>query len=176
MTEKAILFTDDERFHLRREQIDCFTVPLGDRYGDDIFDAYFAVYAGVARKYRAARIFEIGVRYGATGICMMLGSGELVESLIYRGIDDATDVLSFDLATPAGFPARAGAAAQLGEVVISYPTARRQAREAGQDVDGELAHLVVHGLLHLLGYDHERPREAREMQAREEAILGRPLH
>jgi len=88
MIEEAVLFTDADRFYLKREQIDCFTVPLGDRYDDDTFDRYFAVYAGVARKYKPQTIFEIGVRFGCTAICMMLGAAEVVENLVYRGIDD----------------------------------------------------------------------------------------
>lgn len=93
----------------------------------------------------------------------------------YRHEDAATDVLSFGLEGSGGFPAATGPR-PLGEVVISYPTARRQAEAAGHGVEEELAHLLVHGILHLLGYDHERPAEARRMRAREEALLGRPLH
>jgi probable rRNA maturation factor len=64
----------------------------------------------------------------------------------YRGIDKATDVLSF----PAGEPD------YLGDVVIAVGVARRQAREAGHALRTELRVLALHGLLHLLGYDHER--------------------
>ena len=64
----------------------------------------------------------------------------------------------------------------MGEIVISYPTAARQAEEAGHTVDEELAHLLVHGILHLLGYDHESRADARRMRAREEALLGRAAH
>ena len=94
----------------------------------------------------------------------------------YRGEDASTDVLSFGLDSDEKFVAVPGADVQLGDVVISYPTARRQAREAGHSLDDELAHLLVHGVLHLLGYDHETPREAKAMRAREEALLGRAAH
>jgi len=94
----------------------------------------------------------------------------------YRHENAATDVLSFSLEEPSGFPAARSGPRPLGEVVISYPTARRQAEAAGHGIEAELAHLLVHGILHLLGYDHESPREAREMRAREEALLGRRLH
>ncbi|OGO50141.1 MAG: rRNA maturation RNase YbeY [Chloroflexi bacterium RBG_16_68_14] len=90
----------------------------------------------------------------------------------YRGLDAPTDVLSFGLERGDGFVTPPDSARQLGEVVISYPTAARQAEEAGHGIDEELAHLLVHGLLHLLGYDHGSPQEARTMQAREEALLG----
>jgi probable rRNA maturation factor len=65
---------------------------------------------------------------------------------------------------------------RLGEVILSYPTAERQAREAGRSVQAEAAHLVVHGLLHFLGYDHANPEDERRMRAREEELLRREAH
>ena len=95
----------------------------------------------------------------------------------YRGVDAPTDVLSFGLGDDDGdFVSPPGSARQLGEVIISYPTASRQAEQARHGIDEELAHLLVHGLLHLLGYDHESPKEARAMRAREESLLGRAAH
>ena len=67
---------------------------------------------------------------------------------------------------------RPDSAADLGEVVISYPQAVRQAREAGHPVKRELATLLAHGLLHLLGYDHEDPEDEAEMTARQEALMA----
>ena len=64
----------------------------------------------------------------------------------YRGKDAATDVLSFQADEPG----------ELGDVVIALGVARRQAREAGHSLQTELRVLALHGLLHLLGYDHER--------------------
>jgi probable rRNA maturation factor len=93
----------------------------------------------------------------------------------FRGQNTPTDVLSFELGENASFVTGARAVL-LGEIVISYPTARRQAREAQHPIDDELRHLATHGVLHLLGYDHERPAEARRMRAREEAILGKHVH
>ena len=92
----------------------------------------------------------------------------------YRHEDAPTDVLSFSLEASPGFPP--SGERQLGEVVIAYPTALRQAKAAGHGVDKELAHLLVHGILHLLGYDHESAREERAMRAREDALLGRAAH
>ncbi len=95
----------------------------------------------------------------------------------YRGVDEPTDVLSFGLDDrDDGFAAFPDAPTLLGEIVISYPTAERQAAAAGRPLEDELAHLLAHGVLHVLGYDHERPAEARRMRAREEALLGRPAH
>ena len=91
----------------------------------------------------------------------------------YRGEDAPTDVLSFAL-TEGGqdFVLPPDGLRRLGEVVVSLPTARRQAQEAGRPVEEELSHLVVHGLLHILGHDHRQEREEREMRAREETLLA----
>jgi probable rRNA maturation factor len=93
----------------------------------------------------------------------------------YLGLDEPTDVLSFGL-EPAAFVTPPDGVRRLGEVILSYPTAERQAREAGHSVQDEAAHLVVHGLLHLLGYDHADPEDERRMRAREEELLGQPAH
>lgn len=105
---------------------------------------------------------------------------------VYRRKDRTTDVLAFPMRealTPhalrqaQGRPSRLMPAI-LGDVAISVPTALRQAREAGRSLDDELAVLLVHGVLHLCGYDHERnEKEAAHMHRRERAILQmiRPL-
>ena len=90
----------------------------------------------------------------------------------YRKKDRSTDVLAFPI-REAVMPRRARSVSlMLGDVVISLPTAVRQAKEAGRSVDDELAVLLVHGVLHLCGYDHERnPREAARMSRRERALF-----
>jgi probable rRNA maturation factor len=111
----------------------------------------------------------------------------------YLGLDEPTDVLSFGH-EPASQPFDPSASLRtgrlraepfvtppdgvrrLGEVILSYPTAERQAREAGHSVREEAAHLVVHGLLHLLGYDHADPEDERRMRAREEDLLAGGPH
>lgn len=91
----------------------------------------------------------------------------------HRQIDRPTDVLSFPLADGTdGFALPPGAPRELGDVVVSYPRAVAQAEEYGHSVERELAYLVVHGLLHILGHDHERPAEQAVMRAREEAALA----
>lgn len=92
----------------------------------------------------------------------------------YLGIDRPTDVLSFAIDGPR-FATPPGVRPLLGEVVISYSTARAQAGRAGHTLRQELAHLVVHGVLHVLGWDHGRPGDARRMRAREETLLGRAI-
>ena len=89
----------------------------------------------------------------------------------YRGKDKPTNVLSFP-ASP--LPAAPSAPAQpLGDLVICPPVLRAEAREQGKSLRAHWAHLVVHGALHLLGYDHERDADARRMERREIAVLRR---
>lgn len=89
----------------------------------------------------------------------------------YAGEDKATDVLSFSLREGEAFVSP-DATERLGEVIISLETAERQASEAEHPLTDEMAHLLVHGILHLLGYDHAEPEEERVMRAREDALLG----
>lgn len=84
--------------------------------------------------------------------------------------DRPTDVLSFPLAEPGDLEDR-GRALFLGEIYISLDTARAQAREARRPLGREIAHLVVHGLLHLLGHDHATPAERVRMKAAESRLL-----
>ncbi len=85
----------------------------------------------------------------------------------YRGKPRPTDVLSFSLVEGA-FADRRGQL--LGDVVISVDTAARQARERRRSLDDTVAKLLVHGVLHLLGHDHEADDEARRMRAEERRI------
>ena len=90
----------------------------------------------------------------------------------YRGKDKTTDVLSFPLVEEgAAFVSPPRAVVHLGEVVISCPQASRQAEDAGHTLEKELALLIVHGVLHVLGYDHQRSAQRQRMRAREQAIL-----
>ena len=89
----------------------------------------------------------------------------------YRGKDRPTDVLSFSLLE--GVSPRDPIPFSMGDLVISVPTARRQAREYGVSLNDELRRLIVHGILHLCGYDHEgvAPREAARMRRLERALV-----
>ncbi len=90
----------------------------------------------------------------------------------YRQQDRVTDVLAFPIREAVVPQVRNSTTNMLGDVVISLPTAIRQAQEAGRSIDDELATLLVHGVLHLCGYDHERsPREAVRMSRREQHVL-----
>ncbi len=92
----------------------------------------------------------------------------------YLGVDAPTDVLSFGLGQKddGPFALPPGEATPLGEVIIAYPTAVRQAEEQGHSVEAEVAHLLVHGVLHLLDYDHVEGEEERIMRGREKEILA----
>ncbi len=96
----------------------------------------------------------------------------------YRGKDQPTDVLSFSLSeqkeeeesTP--FIGPPDGLIHLGEIIISYPQAIIQAHERGHSINKEMAILVVHGVLHILGYDHEKPDMKPAMEAKEKEILA----
>ena len=90
----------------------------------------------------------------------------------FRDVDAPTDVLAFGSGQEGDFVTAPGEPAYLGDVVISYPRAVAQAEEYGHSVDRELALLAVHGVLHLLGYDHVDEAERMEMWARQDEILG----
>jgi probable rRNA maturation factor len=93
----------------------------------------------------------------------------------YRGRDEPTDVLAFSATeeTSAEFPpfvSPPDGVRHLGEVIISYPQAVLQAEEQGHPIEHEIAILVIHGVLHLLGYEHDEPEQERQMRAREAEI------
>ncbi len=89
----------------------------------------------------------------------------------YRGKDKPTDVLAFPAATPdSGFKDSPEAVKHLGEVVISYPQAVIQAAEQRHSVKKEVATLIIHGVLHLLGFDHMNDTDEEIMREREATI------
>ncbi len=88
-----------------------------------------------------------------------------------RGKDAATDVLSFPL-YGAGEVTPPGVERLLGDIVISVPTAQRQAVAYDAPLTAELKRLLVHGLLHLLGHDHQRPKERARMEAQERRLAA----
>lgn len=112
---------------------------------------------------------------------LVVTNSEAIQRLnkTYRNKDEPTDVLSFCmlphkvLKESKAFVVPPDGISHLGEIVISYPQAVYQAEEAGHDIMQELSILLIHGLLHLLGYDHERHGEAQAMKAREKEILAK---
>lgn len=105
---------------------------------------------------------------------LMLGDDDLLHQLNrdYRGQDKPTNVLSF-AALEAGEPSVTQPVISLGDVAIAYETTVAEAREQGKTLSAHLSHLVVHGVLHLLGYDHLKQAQAEEMESLEIAVLAR---
>ncbi len=106
----------------------------------------------------------------AAEACIALSDDATVRELNarYRGKDKPTNVLSFS--APGGFD-DAGPVA-LGDIVLAQETVEREAAEQGIALAHHLQHLVIHGLLHLLGFDHETEAEAEEMEGIEIEILA----
>ncbi|MDP9197703.1 MAG: rRNA maturation RNase YbeY [Pseudomonadota bacterium] len=102
---------------------------------------------------------ELGIR--------VVGSGESgALNRRWRGRAGATNVLSFPAARTPG-------RRQLGDIVVCAPVVAREAREQGKALRAHWAHMIVHGTLHLLGFDHVRTADARRMERRERALLAR---
>jgi probable rRNA maturation factor len=114
-------------------------------------------------------------------VSLVFTNSEAVKQLNrdYRGVDEPTDVLAFYMLpqkeADSFFALPPDGVTRLGEVIISYPQAVEQAKEQGHATEKELALLVIHGILHLLGYDHEEPEEEAEMKTREKELLGKCL-
>ena len=91
----------------------------------------------------------------------------------YRGVDRPTDVLSFALDEGEEEPEIIEGEAEhlLGDIIISAPTAQAQAEEFGHGLKREITYLAVHGILHLLGYDHMEAADKKVMRKQEEAVL-----
>lgn len=102
-------------------------------------------------------------------LCIRLVDAKVGRSLNrhYRGKDYATNVLSFPAELPEGVTLPL-----LGDLVICAPVVAREAREQGKDLSAHYAHLTIHGVLHLLGLDHEDQREAEAMEQIEREILA----
>jgi probable rRNA maturation factor len=99
-------------------------------------------------------------------ISILLADDETVRDLNnrFRGKDTSTNVLSF--------PAHETATGQLGDIVLAYGVCAREAVEQNKPLAAHLQHLVAHGVLHLLGYDHEDDAEAEVMEDQERRILA----
>ncbi len=116
---------------------------------------------------RWARL-AVGARGAGRRLALRLMTRPEIRRLnaLWRGRDHATNVLSFP-------PPPAFAASELGDIAICPAVVRAEARAQRKPLRHHWAHMVVHGCLHLLGYDHEREHDARRMQRREIALLAR---
>lgn len=109
-------------------------------------------------------------------VTVVITSDEAVAELNeqYRDTEGPTDVLSFPAQDPTpGFVVAPEMADYLGDIIIALPYTRRQAERVGKSLRDELRLLTIHGMLHLLGYDHAEPEEEAEMWAKQDAILAR---
>ncbi len=126
----------------------------------------------LTREAIAASLAECGValRPGAE-LCVHLADDERIRELNarWRGRDEATNVLSF----PAVEPAHLGQARLLGDIVLAFETIVREATTEGKPLDDHYRHLVVHGFLHVIGFDHDSDVDAQRMEAVETRILSR---
>jgi probable rRNA maturation factor len=108
---------------------------------------------------------------GPAELSIVLADDALVRGLNnqWRGVDKPTNVLSFPALAAAAAP---GAPLLLGDVVLAFETVASEASEQHKPLGDHLAHLVAHGVLHLLGFDHQAAADARRMEALEIAVLG----
>ena len=161
-------------------------------YTDEISESWVRRVATQALEQGLAHMDEGG---GPTSLSLVIADDEAVRDLNreYRGLDENTDVLAFAFnhpgqyegddpppqqEDPQPFIASPEDSGYFGEVLISYPQCVRQAMPIPGSSINELALLITHGVLHLLGYDHRTNTEERDMQAREDrtlAILGLPV-
>jgi probable rRNA maturation factor len=153
----------------------------------------FGEFEGQASTNRLQRVAEAALSEGRSddqaGLSVLIADDEVVRGLNrqHRGLDENTDVLSFsfkhngqyyghepppDLAEDNSFVLPPGQAEPLGDVIISFPQAQRQASESGHSTEHELSLLLAHGILHLLGHDHKDPEEALAMNRVSERALA----
>lgn len=129
---------------------------------DRVTQAIRAAHAAVLADY------DLGIEIGEVAVMLTDDAGIRVLNRDWRSKDKATNVLSF----PTPQMAREAGEPHLGDIAIAYETVAREAVAEEKPFDDHLTHLAVHGMLHLLGFDHETPDDAEEMEAMERAILA----
>lgn len=155
--------------------VDKVLVEILDEHGEEFdFDLQQTLTAAIQAAARHEQI-------DAGDVVISLVDDEAIQELnrTYRQKDQPTDVLSFAMQEGTEdepdifFETEEAAAADnmLGDIIISVPTAKRQAEEYDHSLQREMAFLAVHGFLHLLGYDHMTEEDEKEMFSRQEAIL-----
>ena len=126
----------------------------------------------LARETIAVAAAESGVALSpGAELCVHLADDEHVRALNarWRGLDQPTNVLSF----PAVAPAEIAKARLIGDVVLAFETLAREAADEGKPLADHYRHLVAHGFLHLIGFDHDEEAAAGRMEALETRILAR---
>lgn len=120
---------------------------------------------GPASLRRWARL-AAGDREGELGIRVVGSLESRALNARWRGKIGPTNVLSFPASPQLG-------GREIGDIVVCAPVVAREAREQGKSLAAHWAHMIVHGTLHLLGFDHARARDAKRMERRERALLAR---
>lgn len=134
--------------------------------------------AAVCREAAVAAVAVAPPPWRGAAISVLLADDATLQSLnrAYRGRDEATNVLSFPLVDPGHLkddgPPLAEDGALLGDVAVAFGITAHEANEAKKPLADHLRHLIVHGVLHLLGYDHEDDADAEAMEAAEVLILA----
>ena len=106
---------------------------------------------------------------GDVSLCLADDAALRALNLRWRGLDKPTNVLSF----PAPPPGRRGDPTMLGDIALAYETLAREAEDLGVPLADHYRHLLAHGFLHLIGYDHDKDAEAETMEQTERKILRR---
>lgn len=147
--------------------------PVGCEVDVQIAPAYAGSLSEVRLRQIAETVLHAESRLGQVAVVVTDDDGIRELNRDFLGNDEPTDVLAFSAQEEAeGFVAAPEVDDYLGDVIVSYPRAVAQAKEAGHPTEREIALLIVHGLLHLLGYDHGDEEERAAMWARQEAILA----
>ena len=151
-----------------------------------IFPDFKGVVSSIRIRKVAIKALNAGISTRGHGVSVVIADDETLRILNrdHRGLDSVTDVLAFEGVGSGAesdlkgagmdtqiFPLAPDQPKSFGEVIISYPQAERQAMERGWPVEKETALLVVHGILHLLGYDHEEEEAAQVMEELEGRVL-----
>jgi probable rRNA maturation factor len=120
----------------------------------------------------AAEIADADVGEAELAVMLTDDTGLQTLNRNWRGIDKPTNVLSFPALQPTGSGTPDDAPRMLGDIAIAYQTTRKEADDEQKPFGHHLSHLAVHGFLHLIGYDHEKPEDAEAMESLEQEILA----
>jgi len=144
------------------------------RWNELDFDPAAAARTMIPAAVASAKIPEAALHADALEVSVVLADDKTVRDLnrTYRNKDKPTNVLSFAALEGEG-PAPAESALPLGDIVFGYETIERESNEARKSFADHFSHLLVHGTLHLLGYDHEDDKEADIMESLEIQVLSR---
>jgi probable rRNA maturation factor len=146
--------------------------PIDIAVESELWDAHPAAEATVRRAITAAAAVVRALPAATGEVSIVLTDDEAIRKLNrdWRNMDKPTNVLSF----PAAAPRAAGAGrCLLGDIIVAYETVAREAGTDAKPFAHHLAHLAVHGFLHLLGYDHDSNEDAEQMERLEAKILAR---